>query len=117
MEMTSTDADPPDSAVGRFNLYWVSWYQPTGDCRPLTYPPNEAVLGWWATGKRCSDDATTICAWVRAETEDAARTAILRDWPEADEWRFCEQRDRIEQSERFPPTDWMIDRILKGEEV
>lgn len=93
------------------NLYWISWYQPTEDYRPLSFPPNEAVLGWWCTGTRCDDDASTLCAWVRAGDEEAAKAAVLRDWPEAAEWRFCEQRGHVETGGRFPLSDWMRERM------
>ena len=93
------------------SLYWISWYQPTDDERPLNYPPNDAVLGWWNSGSRCSDCAHTLCAWVSAPDEETAKSAVQRDWPEAVEWRFCEKRDRIDSGDRFRPTNWMIPRM------
>jgi hypothetical protein len=95
------------------SLYWISWYQPTEDYRPLGYPPNEAVLGWWCSGSRCSDDAATLCAYVHAGDEKAAKEAVLRDWPEATEWRFCEPREAVIESSRFPLEDWMRERMSK----
>lgn len=95
------------------NRYWVSWLQTTEDYRPLTFPPNGRVLGWWCSGYRSSDDAATICALVAAETEDDAKAVILKDWPEADEWRFC---DEVEpdwdpnKGGRFPPSEWSVER-------
>jgi hypothetical protein len=93
------------------NLFWISWYQPTEDYRPLGYPPNAAILGWWCTGTRTSDDASTICALVRAEDEAAAQSAVIIDWPEAIDWRFCELRHDWQSSARFPLTDWMVERM------
>ena len=91
--------------------WWISWYQPTDDHRPLTYPPNDAVLGWWCSGERCSDGASTLVAHVRSSDEDAAKAAIRTDWPEAGEWRFCERRSgRPEPGGRFPLSDWMRER-------
>lgn len=57
-----------------------------------------------------------MCATVEAESEDAAREAIRRDWPEAEEWRFCEPRPdkKIELGDRFPLDDWMVERIAKA---
>jgi len=93
--------------------YWISWYQPTEDERPLTFPPNEAVLGYWCSGQRCADDAWTLCALVRAPSAAEAQAAILKDWPEASEWRFVNERDKSwRPSARFPLMySWMIDRM------
>lgn len=93
------------------NLYWVSWYQPTDDERPLRFPPNDAVLGWWNSGMRLDDNAHTLCAWVSAQDEDAAKAAVKQEWPEAAEWRFCEKREHISYGGRFQPTHWMIPRM------
>lgn len=102
--------------------FWVSWYQPTDDFRPLTYPPNEAILGWWCTGFRC-DDAATICALVEIknnkydinEIEEAVDEAILEDWPEAELGRFCEPvEDDWLPGDRFQIDDddeWIRERL------
>jgi hypothetical protein len=93
-------------------LWWVSWYQPTEDARPLVYPPHEKILGWWNTGFRCEDDAHTLCALVQAETEEDAKAAIRLDWPEVTEWRFFEPSDG-KLSDRFPLNPkWMPERFL-----
>jgi hypothetical protein len=104
-------------------LWWLSWDQTTSDERPLTFPPNEAILGWWNSGSRCSDDAHTICAFVQAETEEEAKAAVKKDWPEAEEWRFCGETsvkpgDRfplketsVKPGDRFPLKDWMKPRF------
>lgn len=89
--------------------YWVSWYQPTKDYRPLTYPPNEAILGWWCSG------ASTLCALVSASDKVEAGAAITKDWPEAKEWRFVyEKGDKWLPGDRFPLKDWMRDRFRKA---
>ncbi|WP_421793534.1 hypothetical protein [Hydrocarboniphaga effusa] len=91
--------------------FWISWYQPTEDHRPLTFPPNADVLGWWCTGQRCEDGASTLVAFVKARDEASAKSAVQIDWPEATEWRFCEVRTRIKPGSRFPFEDWMRERI------
>lgn len=91
-------------------LWWISWYQPTEDERPLTFPPNEAILGWWNSGSRCSDNAHTICAVVRAETEEEAKAAVRKDWPEAEDWRFCGETGGL-PGNRFPLGEWMTPRF------
>lgn len=95
------------------NNYWISWYQPTEDYRPLTYPPNKSVIGWWCSGYRDLDDAATLCAWVRAENEEEAIKTILKDWPEAEEWRFNEKRgdDWEGPGDRFTLPDWAKERV------
>ncbi len=91
--------------------YWVSWYQPTEDYRPLSYPPNESILGWWCIGSRIDDGAFTLCALVKAMNADNAKQNIIKEWPEAIEWRFCDQRKTLMLSNRFPLSDWMIERF------
>lgn len=92
--------------------FWISWHQPTQDHRPLTYPPRSQILGWWCTGVRCSDYASTMCAQVKADSEAAAKGAILKDWPEAAEWRFCNETDASPpESYRFPLSEWMRPRF------
>jgi hypothetical protein len=107
------------------NHYWLSWRQPTEDCRPLQHPPNGRILGWWQSGSWESgvceggslDGASCecgaiLCALVGAGNEGAAKEAVLAEWPEADgRWRFCDQKpiDWL-PGDRFPLTDWMQDR-------
>lgn len=99
-------------------LFWVSWQQPTADYRPLSFPPNEAILGWWCSGSGGTDEDSYhhICAYVAAENEDAVYDAVRIDWPEAGNWRFCEERDKLGESDRFPPSDWMKERMKAFEE-
>ena len=97
-------------------LFWISWYQPTEDYRPLTYPPNENVLSWHCTGSNSSEDIYTICSMVKAENEEEAKKTIQLDWPEAEEWRFCKIKESTELNDRFPLDDWMKKRIEKFNE-
>ena len=92
-------------------LYWISWFQPTEDVRSLSFPPNNNVLGWWNTGMRMVDGASTICALVKAGSKTQAEEAIQIDWPEAIEWRFCDLVDSTELNDRFILSDWMEKRI------
>lgn len=93
-------------------LFWISWEQPTEDYRPLTYPPNPAILGWWCSGS--GEGYFTLCAYVEAENEAAAEEAVLKDWPEIEHWRFCQGRDHYEPSDRFPVDDgWAAERLKK----
>jgi len=80
--------------------YWISWYQPTEDYRPLTYPPNAGILGCWCTGVR-ADGASTLCAMVHANSQEQAEAIVQIDWPEAEEWRFCDETD-LNLGDRFP---------------
>jgi hypothetical protein len=92
------------------SFQWISWWQPAGDYRPLSYPPNAAILGWWCTGSN-ERNGSSICALVKADTEDAAKAAVSIDWPEAESWRFCEPRESAKLSDRFPLGDWMVQRF------
>jgi len=87
--------------------FWVSWVQRTDDYRPLGYPP-KGLLGWWCSGYDCDDNAT-LCALLDADTEDAAKAAIAKEWPETEgiEWRFWNVvADDYFPGNRFPLPDW-----------
>lgn len=91
--------------------YWISWNQPTEDCRPLTYPPNPAILGWWCSGYAANGMAQ-ICAVVSADDDDHAATCVMQDWPEAIGWRFINKKpDDFIPGDRFPVSDWMVERL------
>lgn len=92
--------------------WWVSFlFQGGEDFRPLTNPPNPSVLGWWCSGED-EHGNPTICVAVDAVTEIAAKRAVCIEWPEANDWRFCEEKPRgWAPSDRFPLTDWMKDRF------
>jgi hypothetical protein len=83
--------------------YWLSWYAThENGCFWLDWP-------WWISGFRFTDDADTICAAVRAPSEEAAKQLIVgaHDNPPPElEWRFCHER----------PASWSpyCDRFPKG---
>ena len=93
---------------------WISWYQPTEDYRPLSYPPNAAIMGWWCSGSAAT--SSTLCALVLADDEEAAREAVRKDWPEAVEWRFCVTKEAPQLGDRFPFEDWMTARIQQSQQ-
>ncbi len=99
--------------------FWISWVQPTSDYRPITYPPNNAIIGYWCSGSSSDmdeednddTDAWILCALVQACNENEAKEAIYKDWPEATEWRFFEPKsNNWLPSDRFPLEDWMKER-------
>ena len=97
--------------------FWMSWYCFDADHRPLTYPPNKEILGWWHTGDGLSGidrEYSIICSMVEAKNENEAWAAVLEDWPGVEK-RFCEEQSKSEWrlSNRFVLSDWMIPR-LKG---
>lgn len=113
--MTTTPTETRTRDARRY--FWVSWYQPPGDHRPMTDPPTEQVLGWWCTGYDMEDRAT-ICAAVAASTEQEVWAAIRdpKNWPDASTDRFCESRlledlDNLRVHDRFPKRAWMVERI------
>lgn len=89
-------------------MKWISWHQPTDDYRPTQFPPTTGVLAWWKTGD--SEKGATLVALVDAVTDEAAQEHVRRNWPEAGEWRFCEEKANKTFSSRFPVQDWMIER-------
>lgn len=104
--------------------FWVSWIQPTEDFRPINYPPNEQILGWWCSGYDSSDNPI-ICACVVGIGETigdrmrSATDAIDIEWPESTSseenstgWRFFDEKaDDFRTSDRFPLSDWMKERF------
>ncbi len=88
------------SLKSKIKRFWISWYQPTEDYRPIygskkqKEPLNHL---YWCSGQRCSDDAWAMCAVVDALNETAAKRTVKKYWPEATEWRFCDEKE----------TDWM----------
>lgn len=92
--------------------WWLSWWWDHIGEFELHSP-------WWITGHRgavrggefCAEDAS-VCAAVCAESEDAAKSIILRAYyvvPETLEWRFCIEQpdDWAPFGGRFPRADWM----------
>ncbi len=89
-------------------MNWISWYQPTDDYRPVNFPPSEKILAWWCTGQ--SDKGAVICCLVDELGESEAKAQIVKNWPEAEQWRFCEIKTDKKFNDRFPVSDWMIAR-------
>lgn len=92
--------------------YWCSWEQPTEDYRPLTFPPNKGVLGWWNSGS--VEGYWTIVALVEARHEDEAFLIIEKDWPEIVQWRFIEEINKDwRPNDRFviEKGSWIEERI------
>ena len=87
--------------------FWMSWVQPTEDYRPLTFPPNEAIRGWWNTGFD-NDDYATIVAVVDAPSQEEAWDEVRKDWPEA-VYRF-QHEGTYPEGDRFPLSVWMLTR-------
>lgn len=103
----------------RMKRYWISWVQRTEDFRPLHYPPNEAILGWWCSGYD-SDDNAILCAAVDAVEASDACVAIFEEWPEAKDdmaengWRIFQhdKGDNWTPGDRFPiDKPWMAERF------
>lgn len=93
-------------------LWWISWYQPGGDCRPMSWPPPEAILCFWCTGWTLVGDSCMV-AVVRAPTAEQARAEVTaeRAWPDAGEQRFCQPIDHPPGDRFPPPTDGpMVER-------
>jgi hypothetical protein len=87
--------------------YWISWYHEEN------FKPFELNTPWWQSGWRVHDDAGTICAAVKAESEEGAKEIIYVSYDERPieiEFRFCEERpkDFSPFSERFEKEDWMV---------
>lgn len=85
-------------------LWWVSWHQPTDDPRPIDFPPLPEILAWWISGEEASG-RFTLCAYVQGNDEEEVKAGVLKHFPEAEDWRFCNQKDYI-PSDRFPLPDW-----------
>lgn len=99
---------------------WISWICTSTDRRPLTYPPNRQILGWWCTGYAPSGESMLVALVECGDVNDAA-TAIYADWPEArlavEEWgwRFADLKpDNYVPNDRFPLSEWMMDRVGSG---
>lgn len=110
-----TDVDSASIESMVIQRFWISWACTSEDYRPLTFPPHEAIRGWWCSGY---DDNAILCAVVDAENEGEAMKAVYREWPEAEaytqefDWRFIARRDRDwKPGNRFPPSEWMVERL------
>lgn len=90
------------------NRYWVSWYQPTEDYRPLTHPPSK-LLGWWCSGYNCEDDKAIIVVLLDADDEKQAKEILKEYWPETKNiaWRFFSiKENNFIPNNRFPLSEW-----------
>lgn len=57
-----------------------------------------------------------MCAWVKADDETGAKHEVNKDWPEAEDWRFCDDKElptveKMKEHGRFVPPDWSETRI------
>jgi hypothetical protein len=97
--------------------FWLSWEETSDDYRPITDPPNQAVLAWWCSGTAGDGSYSTLVAMVEAEDEIAAKRAVVLSWPPArgvaPMWRFCEERGfDWRPGDRFPISKgWSLERI------
>jgi hypothetical protein len=79
--------------------FWISWYTALDD-------PESLPFDAWITGERVNPDFSThsvsICAVIKAETEEDAYNEARKYYPDLEE-RFCsEQTDDFEPGDRFP---------------
>lgn len=86
--------------------WWLSWYH------GKQYGEFELNSPWWMSGTRMNDEAITLCAAIKAKTEDNAKQIIFDAYdvcPDSIEFRFIEQRadDWSPFCDRFPKADWM----------
>ncbi len=96
-----------------------SWNEPDtgdGDFRPIHYPPNANVLGWWVTGY--GRDYATLVAFVLATSTEEAEDILEKDWPGKKQVRYGEVVSDVskEVDGRFPLSDWMIPRFKAYED-
>ena len=94
--------------------WWASFVSAEDDYRPLTSPPNPAIIGWWCSGYDAADNAT-LCLWIRADDEESVAEVIRKDWPEFDgAFRIGPDQMGNEASpgDRFPLSDWMEERAI-----
>jgi len=77
--------------------FWISWYQPvgeSGDWRPIYNSKKESEpFGnkYWLSGETGDGKAVTICAVVDARSQTEAEKLVKKFWPDAGDWRFCEE--------------------------
>lgn len=102
----ATEREEMGEALGPdLKPFWMSWWHHD------RYGAFELHSPWWSSGFR-GDDATSICAAVLAEDEEAAREVVLASYdkrPDDVEWRFTEERplDWSPFTSRFRKADWM----------
>lgn len=99
--------------------FWLSWEETSEDYRPISDPPNRAVLAWWCSGEAGDGSYSTLVALVEAESEDRAKLAIALSWPVEKKvttwrkWRFCNEVGfDYRPTDRFPITKpWQRERV------
>jgi hypothetical protein len=94
--------------------FWLSWYEPSEDWRPVHFPPNENILGCWCS--ELSDIGPTVVAFVESKNEQEAWDSIDKEFPREGprDIRFCEERDfSFLPNDRFPLDPWMENRIIR----
>jgi len=96
--------------------FWVSWYEPDGDFRPVYDPKKESEPFdhlYWCSG--LNSEAWIMCAVVDAASEKEAKKAVRKYWPTVDGWRFCEEKPQgwMPDAGRFPRKK---QELLKGGE-
>lgn len=109
-----------EKTINGKRLFWVGWQFKGADWRPIHFPPNEGILGWWKTGEAACGEPTisTLVGWVEAETEEAAVALVSEEWDvdlRGGDLRFVEQKQKVVTSDRFPTKDWMVGRLRKWE--
>jgi hypothetical protein len=99
---------------GEVQRHWLSWHEFEEDYRPINFPPNEAILGWWCSGSGEHGDKEyhTICAVVEAAGDPWKAVEI--DWPGASEHQRFGDAVAADWTpgDRFPINDdWSIGRF------
>ena len=98
-------------------FWWVSWKEVDSldDYRPVHCPPGPNVIAWWKSGEAGDGSYLTMVALVVAKSERDCEKAIKSDWPSKKrrEWRFRNEMEKVELSDRFPFQPWSIDRLKK----
>lgn len=87
--------------------WWISWYHEEH------FTAFELCSPWWLTGRRCSDGSQTVCAAIKAESENEAKRLIYKVYdikPSEIEFRFVNARPTSWNpfTERFERQDWMV---------
>ena len=82
-------------------LHWVSWSMPDSNFRPGNYPPGENILAWWCTGST-PELKPIVSAWVLGTDKEDIKATIEQDWYEIENILTLEQKDKIDNSTRFP---------------
>lgn len=111
IETAPTDPAPAPGGAG-LTCWWLSWYSEHLGAFELHSP-------WWISGYAYDYrgdeeiERATVCAAVRAATEEDAKAVILASHDDKTvvlEWRFCEDKgpDYDPFGGRFPRAAWMV---------